>query len=40
MSADPVAKWEEFLSSRYEKEILELADSYPDKRSLYVSFPI
>lgn len=39
MSADPVAKWEEFLSSRYEKEILELADSYPDVRSLVVQFP-
>lgn len=39
MSADPIAKWEEFLSSRYEREILELADSYPDQRSLTVHFP-
>lgn len=38
MSADPVAKWEEFLSSRYKKDILELADSYPDQRSLIVHF--
>lgn len=39
MTADPVAKWDEFLSSRYGKEILELADSYPDQRSLMVHFP-
>src|SRR5512137_46723 len=39
MTADPVAKWDEFLSSRYGKEILELADSYPDQRSLIVHFP-
>ncbi len=38
MTADPVAKWDEFLSSRYGKEILELADSYPDQRSLVVHF--
>ncbi len=39
MSADPVAKWEEFLRSRYWDELLELADSYPDERSLVVKFP-
>jgi replicative DNA helicase Mcm len=38
MPADPVAKWEEFLSSRYWDELLELADSYPDERSLMVKF--
>lgn len=39
MPADPVSKWEEFLSSRYWDELLELADSYPDERSLMVKFP-
>ncbi len=39
MTADPVAKWEEFLRSRYWNELLELADSYPDERSLVVKFP-
>ncbi len=39
MPADPIAKWEEFLSSRYWDELLELADSYPDERSLIVKFP-
>lgn len=39
MSADSVAKWEEFLRSRYWDELLELADSYPDERSLIVKFP-
>lgn len=39
MTADPVAKWEEFLRSRYWDELLELADSYPDERSLVVKFP-
>lgn len=39
MPADPIAKWEEFLSSRYWDELLELADSYPDDRSLIVKFP-
>lgn len=39
MVADPVAKWEEFLSSRYWDELLELADSYPTDRSLEVRFP-
>jgi replicative DNA helicase Mcm len=39
MPADPVAKWEEFLRSRYWDELLELADSYPDERSLTVKFP-
>jgi replicative DNA helicase Mcm len=39
MTADPVAKWDEFLRSRYWDELLELADSYPDERSLVVKFP-
>lgn len=39
MTADPVSKWEEFLRSRYWDELLELADSYPDERSLVVRFP-
>jgi len=39
MPADPVAKWEEFLHTRYWDELLELADSYPDERSLHVRFP-
>ncbi|MFB3763987.1 MAG: minichromosome maintenance protein MCM [Methanotrichaceae archaeon] len=39
MSADPIAKWEEFLRSRYWDELLELADSYPDERSLVIRFP-
>ena len=39
MPADPVAKWEEFLRSRYWDDLLELADSYPDERSLTVRFP-
>ena len=39
MSADPVAKWEEFLRSRYWDDLLELADSYPDERSLKIRFP-
>ena len=39
MSADPIAKWEEFLRSRYWDELLELADSYPDERSLIIRFP-
>jgi len=38
MPADPVAKWEEFLRSRYWDDLLELADSYPDERSLTVRF--
>ena len=38
MPADPVAKWEEFLHTRYWDELLELADSYPDERSLKVKF--
>ena len=38
MPADPVAKWEEFLRTRYWDELLELADSYPDERSLTVKF--
>ena len=29
MPADPVAKWAEFLRSRYWDELLKLADSYP-----------
>jgi replicative DNA helicase Mcm len=38
MPADPVAKWEEFLRSRYWDDILKLADSYPDERSLKIQF--
>ncbi len=38
MPADPVAKWEEFLRSRYWDELLKLADSYPDERSLKIRF--
>ncbi len=38
MPADPVAKWEEFLRTRYWDELLELADSYPDERSLKIRF--
>jgi replicative DNA helicase Mcm len=38
MPADPVAKWVEFLRSRYWDELLELADSYPDERSLKIRF--
>lgn len=40
MSTDSVAKWEEFLRSRHWDELLKLADSYPDERSLVVRFPI
>lgn len=32
--------WEEFLETRMEEEVLALADSYPDKRSLYVPFKL
>ena len=39
MSADLVTKWEEFLRSRYWDDLLELADSYPDQRSLIIRFP-
>jgi replicative DNA helicase Mcm len=35
---DYVAKWEEFLRSRYWDDLLELADSYPDERSIIVQF--
>src|SRR5512136_621920 len=38
MPADPLVKWEEFLRSRYWDDLLELADSYPDERSLVVKF--
>lgn len=38
MPSDPVAKWVEFLRSRYWDELLELADSYPDERSLTIRF--
>ena len=38
MPADPVAKWVEFLRTRYWDELLELADSYPDERSLKIRF--
>jgi len=39
MDGDPVAKWEEFIRSRYWDELLELADSYPVRRSLVIRFP-
>jgi replicative DNA helicase Mcm len=39
MPSDPLAKWEEFLRSRYWDDLLELADSYPDERSLEIRFP-
>ena len=39
MVEDPVAKWEEFIRSRYWDELLELADSYPLRRSLSIKFP-
>ena len=39
MPSDPIAKWEEFLRSRYWDDLLELADSYPDERSLEIRFP-
>jgi replicative DNA helicase Mcm len=39
MVEDPVAKWEEFIRSRYWDELLELADSYPLRRSLAIKFP-
>lgn len=38
MSSDPVAKWEVFVRNRYWDELLELADSYPERRSLLISF--
>ncbi|MCJ7444357.1 MAG: minichromosome maintenance protein MCM [Methanotrichaceae archaeon] len=38
MSADLVIKWDEFLRSRYWDGLLKLADSYPDQRSLVISF--
>jgi replicative DNA helicase Mcm len=38
MTADPIIKWEEFIRSRYWDDLLELADSYPDKRSLRILF--
>ncbi len=38
MTADPVAKWVEFLRTRYWDELLKLADSYPDERSLKIRF--
>ncbi|MCX6673393.1 MAG: AAA family ATPase, partial [Methanothrix sp.] len=38
MPADPVAKWVEFLRTRYWDELLKLADSYPDERSLKIRF--
>ena len=40
MPADPVAKWAEFLRSRYWDELLKLADSYPDERSLKIRFSV
>jgi replicative DNA helicase Mcm len=39
MSSDSVAKWEEFLRSRYWDDLLALADTYPENRSLEVKFP-
>lgn len=38
MSTDIVTKWEDFLRSRYWDELLELADSFPDRRSLVIRF--
>ncbi|MCX6676209.1 MAG: minichromosome maintenance protein MCM [Methanothrix sp.] len=38
MTADPIIKWQEFIRSRYWDDLLELADSYPDKRSLKILF--
>ena len=38
MAVDLVSNWEEFLRSRYWDELLELADSYPVRRSLIVNF--
>jgi len=38
MAEDLVAKWEEFIRGRYWDELLELAESYPDRRSLDVRF--
>ncbi|NYT01110.1 MAG: minichromosome maintenance protein MCM [Methanocellales archaeon] len=35
----PVSKWEEFLKQYYKQQILQLANSYPDERSLIVEFP-
>ncbi len=31
--------WEEFLSRYYKDDIIELAGSYPEKRTLYIRFP-
>jgi hypothetical protein len=39
MPANPVAKWEEFLRTRYWNELLELAASCPSEFSLETSFP-
>jgi replicative DNA helicase Mcm len=39
MVEDAVSKWEEFIRSRYWDELLELADSYPLRRSLVIKFP-
>jgi len=38
VSSDPVSKWEEFIRSRYWDDLLELADSYPESRSLLLEF--
>ncbi|MDI6859571.1 MAG: minichromosome maintenance protein MCM [Methanocellales archaeon] len=35
----PVSKWEEFFKQYYKQQILQLANSYPDERSLVVEFP-
>lgn len=38
MNANLVVKWEEVLRSRYWDELLKLADSYPNERSLIIRF--
>ncbi len=39
MDGEPIAKWEEFIRSRYWEELLELAESYPARQSLVIRFP-
>ncbi|MHC1631818.1 MAG: minichromosome maintenance protein MCM [Methanotrichaceae archaeon] len=39
MFDDLVVKWEEFIRSRYWDGLLELADTYPVRRSLDIHFP-
>lgn len=38
MVADPVMLWTEFLETRYHDKVLELAELYPDQRSLVIQF--